>query len=78
VILPQVARTVLVKSRGVFSLMQFEKLKNEYTTDWLGAVNITRRFFSYMSKNLGDSESNLNKVKMNSRKVLLHQTMLMV
>ena len=28
-----------------------------YNADWLGAVNITRRFFFYMSKNLGVSES---------------------
>lgn len=32
--------------------------KKEYNADWLGAVNITRRFFSYMLKNLGCSESN--------------------
>lgn len=31
--------------------------KKEYNADWLGAVNITRRFFYYMSKNLGVSES---------------------
>jgi len=31
--------------------------KKEYNGDWLGAVNITRRFFFYMSKNLGISES---------------------
>jgi len=35
-----------------------ETCKKEYNADWLGAVNITRRFFSYMSKNLGCSESN--------------------
>jgi IS605 OrfB family transposase len=31
--------------------------KKEYNADWLGAVNITRRFFYYMSKNLSVSES---------------------
>jgi putative transposase len=31
--------------------------KKKYNADWLGAVNITRRFFFYMSKNLGISES---------------------
>jgi hypothetical protein len=31
--------------------------KKEYNGDWLGAVNIVRRFFFYMSKNLGISES---------------------
>ena len=31
--------------------------KKKYNADWLGAVNITRRFFFYMSKNLGVSES---------------------
>ena len=31
--------------------------KKRYNADWLGAVNITRRFFFYMSKNLGVSES---------------------
>lgn len=35
-----------------------EICKKEYNADWLGAVNITRRFFSYMLKNLGCSESN--------------------
>ena len=35
-----------------------ETCKKEYNADWLGAVNITRRFFSYMLKNLGCSESN--------------------
>ena len=35
-----------------------ETCKKEYNADWLGAVNITRRFFSYMLKNLGYSESN--------------------
>lgn len=32
--------------------------KKEYNADWLGAVNITRRFFSYMLENLGCSEFN--------------------
>lgn len=31
--------------------------KKKYNADWLGAVNIVRRFFYYMSKNLGVSES---------------------
>ena len=31
--------------------------KKKYNADWLGAVNITRRFFYYMSRNLGVSES---------------------
>jgi IS605 OrfB family transposase len=35
-----------------------ETCKKEYNADWLGAVNITRRFFSYMLKDLGCSESN--------------------
>ena len=34
-----------------------EACKKKYNADWLGAVNITRRFFFYMSKNLGVSES---------------------
>lgn len=34
-----------------------ETCKKEYNADWLGAVNITRRLFSYMLKNLGVSES---------------------
>ena len=34
-----------------------EACKKRYNADWLGAVNITRRFFYYMSKNLGYSES---------------------
>lgn len=34
-----------------------EACKKKYNADWLGAVNITRRFFYYMSKNLGVSES---------------------
>jgi len=34
-----------------------ETCKKEYNADWLGAVNITRRFFSYMLKDLGCSES---------------------
>jgi len=34
-----------------------EACKKEYNADWLGAVNIVRRFFFYMSKNLGVSES---------------------
>jgi len=34
-----------------------ESCKKKYNADWLGAVNITRRFFYYMSKNLGVSES---------------------
>lgn len=34
-----------------------EACKKKYNADWLGAVNITRRFFYYMSKNLGYSES---------------------
>lgn len=34
-----------------------ETCKKEYNADWLGAVNITRRLFSYMLKGLGVSES---------------------
>lgn len=34
-----------------------EACKKKYNADWLGAVNITRRFFFYMLKNLGVSES---------------------
>ena len=34
-----------------------EACKKKYNADWLGAVNIVRRFFFYMSKNLGVSES---------------------
>jgi len=34
-----------------------ETCKKEYNADWLGAVNITRRLFSYMLKSLGCSES---------------------
>ena len=32
-----------------------ETCKSEYNADWLGAVNITRRLFSYMLNNLGYS-----------------------
>lgn len=33
-----------------------ETCKKEYNADWLGAVNITRRLFSYMLNNLGYSD----------------------
>ena len=44
--------------RGPSTKAVCETCKKEYNADWLGAVNITRRFFSYMLKNLGCSESN--------------------
>ena len=33
-----------------------ESCKKEYNADWLGANNVVRRLFGYMSKNLGDSD----------------------
>lgn len=33
-----------------------EYCKKEYNADWLGANNVVRRLFGYMSKNLGDSD----------------------
>ena len=43
--------------RGPSTKAVCETCKKEYNADWLGAVNITRRFFSYMLKDLGCSES---------------------
>jgi len=43
--------------RSPFILVVCKSCKKKYNADWLGAVNITRRFFFYMSKNLGISES---------------------
>jgi hypothetical protein len=33
-----------------------EYCKKEYNAGWLGANNVVRRLFGYMSKNLGDSD----------------------
>lgn len=43
------------RSPSIFAVCK--SCKKKYNADWLGAVNITRRFFFYMSKNLGISES---------------------
>jgi len=45
----------IVRSPSIVAVC--EACKKKYNADWLGAVNITRRFFYYMSKNLGVSES---------------------
>ncbi|MBS3777985.1 MAG: hypothetical protein KGY50_01675 [Candidatus Thermoplasmatota archaeon] len=49
--------------------------KKEYNGDWLGAVNIVRRFFYYMSKNLGISESCPKQGKDDSKGSTIAQTL---
>jgi len=48
-----------------------ETCKKKYNADWLGAVNITRRFFYYMSKNLGVSESHPKQSKNETKRSII-------
>lgn len=67
----QVCRNCLGKvERSSQSKVVCQTCKKEYNADWLGAVNITRRLFGYMSDNLGCSGSSPRQGNINQKGVI--------